>query len=203
MEKIQSIIDNLHVTKIADQEIDLTLLFPRYYKLSSPASTELQNQFLSLVCGGSSMISSPFSVLYPQNHFFMLLYTKSGGVRLHVDDKTISLTADSLILLPMEHSVYLQSLVLPWVYEIYYIDASSFPAYETILAEQFIFCSTHEHPEILPDLSILKTYPGTISLADLFDIHAHLTEIFTICCRQQYCIFGCSLLSGRDTQYDS
>ena len=181
MDSLQYIAKKLQISKIADQEIDLSCFFPRYYQLSSSISPLYKTQFLSLAGGGSSMISSPFSVVYPTSSFFLLLYTKSGGVRLRVDGNFFSLTADSFILLSMEQAISLQSLVLPWVYEIYYIDAAGCSSYKDLLSEHINSCFVHDFPSFLPAVSMLKTFSHTLSLTDFLSIHANLTEIFSLC----------------------
>ena len=182
MENIQYVAKNLQITKIVKQDIDMSLLFPHYFRMASSVLPDYKKQFLSICCGGSSIISSPFSVSYPRNSFFLLLYTKSGGVRLPIDGGTLSLTAGSFVMLPMDYTVHLQSLVLPWVYEIYYIDASAFPSYKEILSKHFSAFSIDDCPSFLPAVSMLKSYPSTISSSDFFSIHASLTEVFSICC---------------------
>lgn len=169
--------------RMVNMDVDPRLLLPRIYQYKQelfPPEVTLSN-YLFLAGGGNVEASLPFSFSFQPLDCFLLIYITMGGGRLSFQNNSISVTENTLLLFDCCHPFTLQSVLLPWNFEIFFICGDGTKLFSPFFKKQpAALLQEADYPPVISQLNHLSAIPETVDASALLQMHQSLTHLFCL-----------------------
>ena len=186
MDYEQRLLTAVKVNRMADTDFNFVNLLPLHYMYESSCfDAGGFTDLLHLMAGGSCVINWPFSLKINSLDAFLLLISRQGGARLTSGHASVSLTDGQGLLLNLKGGVLLNSLVLPWNFELFFITGRSLLSYSHFFrGKAYTSFTAEDHPDLIAGLKKLYSFDENAAANSLLEMNASLVNILTSCLRE-------------------